>query len=65
MMGQETIENEDEEVFLGRSTGAMLPPKELWYTSPELTEMFRIQGRHRIAISQTILTPPPPQCSLL
>ena len=47
IMGQETMENEDEEEFTSRPTGALLPPKELWYTSPELIEMFRIQGRQR------------------
>ena len=45
MMGQETIDNENEEVFSSRPTGALLPPKELWFTSPELIEMFSIQGR--------------------
>ena len=47
MMGQETIMNEDEEVSSSRPTGALLPPKELWYTSPELIEIIRIQGRQR------------------
>ena len=47
MMGQETMVNEDEEEFSSRPTGALLPPKELWYTSPELIEIFRIQGRQR------------------
>ena len=44
-MGQETMVNEDDEVFSSRPTGALLPPKELWYTSPELIEMFKIQER--------------------
>ena len=45
MMGQELIDNENEEVFSSRPTGALLPPKELWFTSPELIEMFSLQGR--------------------
>ena len=45
LMGQETMVNEDDEVFSSRPTGALLPPKELWYTSPELIEMFKIQER--------------------
>ena len=44
-MGQETMVNEDDEVFSSRPTGALLPPKALWYTSPELIEMFKIQER--------------------
>ena len=43
LMGQETMLNEDEEVFSSRPTGALLPPKEQLYTSPELIEMFKIQ----------------------
>ena len=42
LMGQETMVNEDEEVFYSRPTGALLPPKEQWFTSPELIEMFTI-----------------------
>ena len=44
-MGQETIEKDEDEVIFDRPTGALLTPKELWYTSPELIEMFRVQGR--------------------
>ena len=33
-----------EEVFF-RRTGALLPPKEKWFTSPELLELDRFRGR--------------------
>ena len=45
LMEQETMVNEDEEVFSSRPTRALLPPKEQWFTSPELIEMFTIWGR--------------------
>ena len=48
-MGQETMVNEDDEVFSSRPTGALLPPKEQWFTSPELIEMFRIQERQLVS----------------
>ena len=45
-LGQETMEEE----VLFRRTGALLPPKEKWFTSPELLELYRPQGREYLPL---------------
>ena len=44
LQGQDAMK---EEVFF-RRTGALLPPKEKWFTSPELLELDRFLGRENV-----------------